>query len=141
MFFKFLEDISPFCGANDIPVLECLIWVSKPEWAALLALGGIVHVTCSLRFTSGVTPADLLVASMAVEGLSSMYLQAGIGRAQTHDLSCCGSQCDTRQILYLLSHARMTLKWYFLSFLLQEVFLSLGSCHFQWYPVEPAPFP
>ena len=32
------EDISPFCGATDTPVLDFwwhLLWVSKPEWAAL----------------------------------------------------------------------------------------------------------
>ena len=31
---KFLEDISPFCGATDTPVLDfwwCLLWFSKPE--------------------------------------------------------------------------------------------------------------
>ena len=63
-FFKCLEDISPFCGDTDTPVLDfwgCFLWVSKPEWAALFALGGAVHVTCSLGFTSGVIPADLLV--------------------------------------------------------------------------------
>ena len=35
--------------------------------SALFELSGGVHVTHSLRFTSGVTPADLLVASMAAE--------------------------------------------------------------------------
>ena len=53
-FKKFLEDISPFCGATDTPVLDfwwCLLWVSKPEWAALFVLGGGVRVTRSLRFT------------------------------------------------------------------------------------------
>ena len=32
---KFLEDMSPFCGATDTPVLDfwrCLSWVSKPGW-------------------------------------------------------------------------------------------------------------
>ena len=40
-FFKiFLEDISPFCGATDIPVLDLwwhLHWVSKPGWVHSLA--------------------------------------------------------------------------------------------------------
>ena len=58
-----------------------LLWISKPEWAALFALGGGVCVTCSLRFTSGVTPADLLVASMAAELVSSTYLRPGISEA------------------------------------------------------------
>ena len=62
--------MSPFCGATDTPLLDfwwCLLWVSKPEWAALFMLGGHVHVTCLLRFTSGATPADLMVASMAAK--------------------------------------------------------------------------
>ena len=33
------------------------------------------NITCSLRFTSGATPADLLVASMAAKPISSTYLQ------------------------------------------------------------------
>ena len=40
---------------------------TKPEWAALFELGGRVYVTRSPRFTSGVTPADLMTASMAAE--------------------------------------------------------------------------
>ena len=51
---------SPFCGATDTPVLDWwrLLWVSKPEWEALFAIGRGVRVTHSLRFTSGVTPTD-----------------------------------------------------------------------------------
>ena len=45
-----------------------------------LHLGRGLCVTHSLRLTSGVTPADLLVASMAAEPISSTYLRAGIGR-------------------------------------------------------------
>ena len=45
----------------------CLFCVSKPEWAALLALGSGICVTHSLRFTSSVTPADLWAASMAAK--------------------------------------------------------------------------
>ena len=41
--------------------------------------GFLRHVTRTLRFTSGVTPADLLAASMAADPFSSMYLRAGIG--------------------------------------------------------------
>ena len=42
----------------------------------------------SLRFTSGVTPTDLLAASMASKLISSTYLWAGIGGAWNWDLSC-----------------------------------------------------
>ena len=34
-----------------------------------------------MRFTSGVTPADLLLASMAAKLISSIYLRAGIFEA------------------------------------------------------------
>ena len=46
-------------------------------------------VTHSLIFTSGVTPADLLVANMAAKIFSSTYLWAGIGGAENWDLSSC----------------------------------------------------
>ena len=35
IFKNFLQDVSPFCGATDTPVLDLcwrLLWVSKPEW-------------------------------------------------------------------------------------------------------------
>ena len=58
------------------------------SWAALFVLSRGVYVTCSLRFTSGGIPTDLLVASIVAESFSTMYLQAGIGGARNHDLSC-----------------------------------------------------
>ena len=75
---KKLKDISPFCGATDIPVLD--FWVSKPGWLPSHACF-IACVNRIFRFTSGVTPADLLAASMAAEPFSSMYLQTSIGGA------------------------------------------------------------
>ena len=78
-FFKiFWEDIRPFHGATDTQVLDFwwyLLWVSKPEWAVLFSLGRCVCDVHSRKFTSGVTYADLLVASMAAELFSSTYLQ------------------------------------------------------------------
>ena len=65
---KILEDISLFCLATDTSFLDfcwCILWVSKAEWAVLFALGRGIHVAHYLRFTSGVTPDELLVASMA----------------------------------------------------------------------------
>ena len=56
-----------FYGATDTPVLDfwcCLFSVSKPEWAALFALGSCIHDVCSPRFTSGASPSDLKTASM-----------------------------------------------------------------------------
>ena len=47
----------------------------------------VLHV--SLSFTSGTTPVNILVASMAAEPFSSIYLPAGIGGAPYRDLSRC----------------------------------------------------
>ena len=41
-----------------------------------------------LRFTSGATPADFLVASMKVELFHSMYWHKSIGRVSVHDRTC-----------------------------------------------------
>ena len=91
-FYNTLYNISPFCGATDIPVLDfwwCLLWISKPEWVALFILGRGICFTHTLRFTSGATPTDLLAASMVAKLFSSMYLWADIGWDQNQDLSCC----------------------------------------------------
>ena len=57
---KYLEDVSPFRGATDTPVLDFwsrLLWVSKPGWIPRLHA---LSPACNefLRFTSGATPAD-----------------------------------------------------------------------------------
>ena len=72
--------------------------MSPLGFKALFALDGSIHVTCSLRFTSGATPANLLVASMGAKLLPSTSLWAGIGGAWKRDLSCC------RRTLYRLSY-------------------------------------
>ena len=87
-----------FYGSTDTPVLWHLC-ISKSEWAALFVLVGGRCVTCSLIFMSGVKPADLLVASMAAEPITSTYLQAGIGRVWNQDVLC------RRWMLYQLSYA------------------------------------
>ena len=57
-------------------------------------MGSIIYTrrgicyTYPLRFTSGATLADLLVASMVVKPFFYIYLQAGIGGTQNWDLSC-----------------------------------------------------
>ena len=48
----------------------------KAKGAALFMFRGDMWVTCSLRFTSGVTPADLLASSMAAELISYTYLES-----------------------------------------------------------------
>ena len=57
------------------------------EWEILFMLAEGICVTHSPRLTPGVTPANLLVASMAAETISSVYLQAVIGGAGNQDLS------------------------------------------------------
>ena len=62
-----------FYGSTDTPVLDfwwCLLWVSKPERAALFTLGGGICDVHSLRFTSGAIPTNLLTASMAASRYS-----------------------------------------------------------------------
>ena len=79
-----------FCGAPILGIWWCLLWVSKPPWGELFAFGrGISDVIHSLIFTSDVTPADLLEASMAPEPFSSTYLQTSIGGAPDRDLEPC----------------------------------------------------
>ena len=73
-FKNVLEDIGPFYGATDTPVLDfwwCLPWVDR-SLACFL--------TCMLfvRFTSSVTPADLLMSSIA--GSHVPYMHFSVGR-------------------------------------------------------------
>ena len=91
MFLKHFGLQKSFCGATDTPVLDflwCLPWVPKPGW--IPHLHALLPV-CNwfLRFPSGVTPADLLSASMAAEPFWSTYLQIMCPQAstgvQTHD--------------------------------------------------------
>ena len=54
-----------------IPLFWTSDRVSKPEWAALVALGGgILYDVHSQIFTSGVTPADLLVGDLPHSSLT-----------------------------------------------------------------------
>ena len=56
----FFKEVSFFSGATDTTVFDfwCLLWVSKPEWAALFAFGRSVRVTHSMRFASYATHID-----------------------------------------------------------------------------------
>ena len=101
LFLKFFGGCKCYCGDTGTPVLDfwwCLLWVSKPEWAALFVLGRVVCLRHSLRFTSGVKPAALFAASMVAKPTSSTYLQPGIDGAWILDLLC------HRQTLYRLSY-------------------------------------
>ena len=62
-----------------------------------------IHIIQSLRFTSGVTPADLLAASMATELISFPYLQVCIGGAWDWE------KLHHIRMLYRLSYAGFVL--------------------------------
>ena len=64
LFFKNFLAKTFFYGATDICVWWHLIRVWNPEWAALFALGKGMCDVCSMRFSFGVTPANLLTARM-----------------------------------------------------------------------------
>ena len=78
-FKTFLKGISLFCRATDTPVLHLwyhLPWLLKPVWipylyAFLSAYNGF------LIFTSGVTPADVLMTSLNAHK-SSQNLQLSL---------------------------------------------------------------
>ena len=61
----------------------------------------MLHVTCSLRFISGVTPGDLLAVrrqwNHSLPCTCKQGLETGTYRA--------AAQCETRQMLYRLSYA------------------------------------
>ena len=69
-------------GATDTPVLDFwlhLLWVSKPEWAALFAFGRGIHDIHSLRFTSGATPLPVYIASIAASCFPHMSISVEVG--------------------------------------------------------------
>ena len=105
------------------------LWVSKPGWADLFLLGAGIHVTCSLRFTSGATPTELFGCSACHQShsLPGTCKQALVG-LETRICSAAASQFETRQTIYRLSYAG-----------------SADSIHGQWriqdFPEEGAPTP
>ena len=70
-------------GATDTPVLDfwwCLLWVSKPEWAALFTqFGRGVHDIHYLRFTSCATLLPVYMASIAASRFPHMHVSAEVG--------------------------------------------------------------
>ena len=107
-----MEDISPFSGATDT-----MLWTSGDIWDLDFKTELDFAPACNslLRFTSGATPADLLVTSMAAQPFHPhTYVQAlvwfgpGIKRAAT-------SQCETRQTPYRLRYAGSAKRFLFIS--------------------------
>ena len=59
----------------------------KAEWAALFALIRAIHDVCTLKFTFGATPANLLMTSMGAGHFPQMYISAEVGfRIRSGDL-------------------------------------------------------
>ena len=86
-----------------------LFWSSGEICPGFQSQGGSPHLHALslvyngiLRFTSGVTPTDLLVANMAVKPFWSTYLQTSIGGAQVSDLCAPASHRETGQTLHCL---------------------------------------
>ena len=132
---KFLEDMIPFCGATDSPVLDfwwLLPWVSNLGWIPHLCASLPVH-NRFLRFTSGATPADLLAASMAASCVPYMHI-CSRGRMLEFDreTSCTISRCAIHSatatrfkstILTWLSYRIDTLQFWSLICILKFLFL------------------
>ena len=81
-FLKIFVGLMSIFWATDTPVLDfwgCLLWVSKPEWAALFKLCRGVCDICSLRFTSGMTPLPVYMSSIAASHFPHMYVSAEVG--------------------------------------------------------------
>ena len=90
VFFVFWRTSVLFLGP-----LKPLFWISFDVWPRFQSQRGSPRLHASspecnrfLRFTSGVIPADLLVASMAAQLFWSTYLRTSIGGAQVRDLAC-----------------------------------------------------
>ena len=80
-FKKNLEDISPFCGATDTPVLDFwwhLPWSLKPGWIPSLACAQSIpqiHLWCNTCWPLG--------SQHGSRAISSTYFCTGIGRGSS----------------------------------------------------------
>ena len=81
------EYVCPSSGATDT-LFSTSGDVSKARAGSFICTWWKCICYTFLRFTSGATPADVLVTSMAAKLVSSTYLQAGIGGARNWDLLC-----------------------------------------------------
>ena len=132
---KFLEDMSPFCGATDTPILDlwwCLLWVSKPEWVlpySSLADTYMLHYTFP-EIHLWCDTCQPLGSQHGSQTISSTYLQ-GIGGTQNQELSCCCSQCEIRQVRHSTDWAipaRPAFVWVWVNNILQIIAgFSLGT--------------
>ena len=107
-----MEDISPFCGANNTPILDTM--VTSPL-CSLICRGRGIHVTCSLRFISGATPIPILPANIAAShSLPCTCEQVLVGLKTGIYHAAAYSVRPGRLMLYQLSYADST---YFLEVL------------------------
>ena len=95
LFLNFLEDVCPFCGATDIPVLDFWWHLStlglkarvNPSFAYFLACMQWFHLWCNT------------CQAFSIHVLADIF--TSIGGAQTHDQPCCGIMVVTVQLLWL----------------------------------------
>ena len=91
-FLKIFDGHMSFSWGHRHPCFKLLVmspFSFKARMGSLIRTWCRCMCTCSLRFTSGATPADLLEGSMVAEPISFMYLPAGIDGAKTWNLLCC----------------------------------------------------
>ena len=94
-----------FCEATETPVLDFwwhLLWVSRPEWAALFILGRGIY--------------DVIIQYVPWDSTLMWHLLTSWKASLSHLDTCkqalvvlktrIWSQCETRQMLYWLSYAR-----------------------------------
>ena len=96
-FFSKFSGHQFFCGATNIPRFGLRV-MSPLGFKARVDPLTCLHLHY-LRFTSGVTPVDLLAVSMAAELFWSTYLRTSIGRTRVYRAAA--SQRDTA-IFYII---------------------------------------
>ena len=93
LFWNFSRTLVLFLGP-----LMALFWTSALGFKA--RMNSLACMLCHLSFTSGVTPDDLLVASMAAEPFWSTYMHTNIGGVRVQDVACClPTICDKTEAL------------------------------------------
>ena len=114
--------MSPFCGATDTSGLDSwwhLPWVTKPVWIS--HLHSLSHA-CNgfIRFTSGVSPADILAVNVAAKSFPSRYL---------HTYASIGGTWTLDQRYHCTVNDRCATKW---AMPAQHIYIVLWFCYFSF---------
>ena len=100
-FFKFLEHACPFCGVKRYPYFGLLVTSALGFKARVDSLACFHACRLFLRFISAATPANLLMASMAVCRVPYMLSSAEVG----HSATATGLNWLSCKELYVLNQA------------------------------------